>query len=112
MLHADTYFTHVPAGLLGIFALWATLGVPAHSALLVHAGMIFGSLLYDAMHYSFHHGPDLQFGWYQQMKTQHMRHHFRDNSKEFGVTTSLWDWAFGTLAVPLASGADKMDKMQ
>lgn len=64
--------------------------------LLVHAGWLGGSLLYDGMHYSFHHGPDLKFGWYAKMKAQHMRHHFRDNSVEFGVTNPWWDIVFGT----------------
>jgi sterol desaturase/sphingolipid hydroxylase (fatty acid hydroxylase superfamily) len=30
------------------------------------------------------------------MKAHHMRHHFRDNLVEFGVTIDLWDYVFGT----------------
>jgi sterol desaturase/sphingolipid hydroxylase (fatty acid hydroxylase superfamily) len=30
------------------------------------------------------------------MKAAHMRHHFRDNSVEFGVTNPWWDLLFGT----------------
>ena len=86
--------------------------VPVPVAVMLHAGWLSGSLLYDGMHYSFHHGPDIkvsltcalcmgkslcrsrsanlcvpsQLGWYQRMKASHMRHHFRDNQVEFGVT--------------------------
>ena len=63
---------------------------------MLEAGWILGSLLYDGIHYSYHHGPDLPFKWYQKMKAAHMRHHFRDNSIEFGVTTPIWDYVFGT----------------
>lgn len=34
--------------------------------------------------------------WFEEMKAAHMRHHFRDNTKEYGVTTPLWDWVCGT----------------
>lgn len=57
-------------------------------------GWIGGSVVYDLLHYSYHHGPDLPFAWYEHMKAAHMRHHYRDNSKEFGVTSPLWDHFF------------------
>jgi len=57
-------------------------------------GWIGGSVFYDLMHYSYHHGPDLPFAWYEHMKAAHMRHHYRDNSKEFGVTVPVWDHVF------------------
>ena len=57
-------------------------------------GWIGGSVIYDLMHYSYHHGPDLPIAWYQNMKAAHMRHHYRDNSKEFGVTSPMWDHVF------------------
>ena len=95
-LHSSSYYTYLPAGMALVLAAWAGLGVPLPQGLLTHAGWLGGSLLYDGMHYSFHHGPDIQFGWYQKMKAQHMRHHFRDNSIEFGVTNPWWDAIFGT----------------
>ena len=30
------------------------------------------------------------------MKAAHMRHHFRDPAKEFGVICSFWDYPLGT----------------
>lgn len=78
--------------------------LPHHIAFTFVAGVLTGSLIYDGMHFAFHHGPDLKFGWFQYMKAQHMRHHFRDNLVEFGVTVDLWDYVFGTK--PLASKYD------
>ena len=63
------------------------------------AGWLFGSLFYDYMHMAFHFPKeygDFQWSWFQKMKSAHMRHHFRDNSREFGVTTDLWDIVHGT----------------
>lgn len=59
-------------------------------------GWIGGSVIYDLCHYAFHHGPDLPFPWFESMKAAHMRHHYRDNSKEFGVTVPVWDSVFST----------------
>jgi sterol desaturase/sphingolipid hydroxylase (fatty acid hydroxylase superfamily) len=55
------------------------------------AGYFLGSLAYDGIHLSYHFGPDLPIPFYQAMKSAHMRHHFRDNSIEFGVTVDFWD---------------------
>ena len=88
----ETYGTFVPAAQ---FVLHFILPVPA--VLLFIAGWVIGALLYDGMHLSYHFNVDLSWipGW-QKMKDQHMRHHFRDNSKEFGVITDLWDNIYGT----------------
>lgn len=93
----------MPLGFALIAALATMNLLSGHCGLLVHAGWLGGSLLYDAMHYSFHHGPDIKVGWYQKMKAQHMRHHFRDNSVEFGVTNPWWDMVFGTLGAKYTS---------
>merc|ERR1712032_226593 len=61
--------------------------LPRPRALMAFAGIVVGSLMYDAMHLAYHHGPDVKFWWFQKMKAAHMRHHFRDNSREFGVTS-------------------------
>jgi sterol desaturase/sphingolipid hydroxylase (fatty acid hydroxylase superfamily) len=44
--------------------------------------------------------------WFQSMKAAHMRHHFRDNGKEFGVTLDLWDRILGTKVTSVTSKAD------
>ena len=62
------------------------------------AGVLIGSLIQDSIHITYHFGPDLTgiIPGYGLMKAAHMRHHFRDCSKEFGVITSMWDYPLGT----------------
>lgn len=91
VLHLRTYAFYLPLGMVLLLLL-----LPVHIAVMLHAGWLTGSLLYDGMHYSFHHGPDIKIGWYQRMKASHMRHHFRDNQVEFGVTVPWWDYILGT----------------
>ena len=55
---------YVPAGFALVMGLAALGALPVHCGLLVHAGWLGGSLLYDGMHFSFHHGPDIKFSWY------------------------------------------------
>jgi sterol desaturase/sphingolipid hydroxylase (fatty acid hydroxylase superfamily) len=87
VLNVGRYLTYVPVG-LGVFY-WV---VPTRTLLAFTSGAVIGSLLYDGFHYAFHHGPNLDCSWFQYMKAAHMRHHFRDNTVEFGVTTDLWDY--------------------
>ena len=71
---------------------------PIHQVLIFIAGWVLGSLVYDGVHLAFHFNIDLSWVMpgFKRMKAHHMRHHFRDNSKEFGVTTDLWDIVYGT----------------
>lgn len=71
------------------FASW-----PATAALL--GGSYTGYLIYDMMHYYFHHGQVVA-GYLQRMKTNHMDHHYVDPNKGFGVSNLTWDAAFDTL---------------
>lgn len=71
---------------------------PVHSTLMCTASWVLGALIYDGVHLAFHFNWDLNwiFPGFQSLKAHHMRHHFRDNSKEFGVTSELWDYIYGT----------------
>jgi len=75
--------------------------MPTNIVLVLASGVTAGSLMYDAMHLAFHFDDVLpQFVrntyWFKSMQSAHMRHHFRDNSREFGVTVDLWDRVYGT----------------
>jgi len=61
------------------------------------AGVACGFMLYDAIHYYFHHGdaPWLP-EFLKKMKSAHLDHHYKNDSKNFGVTSPLFDWVFGT----------------
>jgi len=61
------------------------------------AGGAFTYMMYDAMHYTFHHGESVWMPAYVRwMKSRHMDHHYKNENKNFGVTCPLWDYVFGT----------------
>ena len=83
----------VPLGALFCLAFYLVLGAPAW--LPFAAGFIAGYVAYDVIHYVLHQGrPRSRLS--RRLREQHMRHHFQDGSRSFGVTTPLWDHVFGT----------------
>lgn len=67
-----------------------------------YCGMLCGYVLYDLTHYAFHHGhfitPTSLLG---RMRKYHLKHHYNDQyNRGFGITSPLWDFAFGTPLVP------------
>lgn len=75
-------------------AFWLLSGSLA-TALLLEAGLFLGYFLYEWVHYSAHfgqaRGPLMKY-W----KAYHLKHHFKDPRGNFGVTSPLWDWIFGS----------------
>ena len=64
------------------------------------AGFLLGYLVYDMTHYYLHHfTPKTRFG--KVMRELHMRHHFQDDTRGFGISAPFWDYVFGT---PLRRG--------
>jgi len=59
-------------------------------------GFIIGYLTYDMIHYATHHFP-MRSRYAKYLKRHHMMHHYKDPEKRFGVSSSFWDWVFGTL---------------
>ncbi len=61
----------------------------------VCAGFFGGYLLYDMVHFGLHHmRPRGRVGrWLREL---HMRHHFEDDERGFGVSVPWWDVVFGT----------------
>ena len=78
-------------GFWGLFVL--VLGTPwAH---VFTAGFLTGYLMYDMTHYHVHHHrPRTRLG--KVVRELHMRHHFQDDTKGFGVSAPFWDYVFGT----------------
>jgi sterol desaturase/sphingolipid hydroxylase (fatty acid hydroxylase superfamily) len=59
------------------------------------AGFLAGYLMYDMTHYHVHHHrPRTRAG--KLVRELHMRHHFQDDTKGFGVSAPFWDYVFGT----------------
>lgn len=51
---------------------------------------------YDSLHYYYHFGPELNIPILRTLRKIHLKHHFRDQNRGFGVTSTLWDNVFGT----------------
>jgi dihydroceramide fatty acyl 2-hydroxylase len=59
------------------------------------AGFLAGYLAYDMIHYHVHHHrPRTRLGRF--LRESHMRHHFQDDERGFGVSAPYWDHVFGT----------------
>lgn len=59
------------------------------------AGFLVGYLFYDITHYAIHHF-NMHSKFWLEIKNHHMRHHYLDSSKGFGVSTPIWDMIIGT----------------
>jgi sterol desaturase/sphingolipid hydroxylase (fatty acid hydroxylase superfamily) len=59
-------------------------------------GFIFGYLLYGSMHYAIH-AWNPPFKWMKPLWRNHHLHHYKDEEKGFGVSTTFWDRLFGTM---------------
>jgi sterol desaturase/sphingolipid hydroxylase (fatty acid hydroxylase superfamily) len=60
-----------------------------------YAGFVSGYLFYDMTHYAVHHF-NMHSKFWLAIKNHHMRHHYLDSTKGFGVSTPLWDILIGT----------------
>jgi sterol desaturase/sphingolipid hydroxylase (fatty acid hydroxylase superfamily) len=66
------------------------------------AGFFAGYLIYDMTHYYLHHfRPHGRLG--RMLRERHMRHHFQDDTKGFGISAPYWDEVFGTSPQPRRS---------
>jgi dihydroceramide fatty acyl 2-hydroxylase len=75
----------------GLFVL--VLGTPWANIFM--AGFLAGYLLYDMTHYHVHHHrPRTRLG--KLVRELHMRHHFQDDTRGFGVSAPFWDYIFRT----------------
>jgi dihydroceramide fatty acyl 2-hydroxylase len=87
----------VPLAVLFVWAFYAVLGSPAF--LPFAAGFLAGYLAYDMLHYHVHHHtPGTRLG--KKLRELHMRHHFQDHERGFGVSAPFWDHVFGTAPKP------------
>ena len=83
----------VPLALI-FYGLFVTV-LPTASANVFAAGFLSGYLVYDMLHYHVHHHrPRTRLG--KLMRELHMRHHFQDDTRGFGVSAPFWDRVFGT----------------
>jgi sterol desaturase/sphingolipid hydroxylase (fatty acid hydroxylase superfamily) len=83
----------VPVGAAVFALLYLALG--SNNAPAVASGFFIGYLIYDMTHYYLHHfrarGPLGRI-----LRERHMRHHFQDETRGFGISAPYWDDLFGT----------------
>lgn len=59
-------------------------------------GFLLGYLMYGSMHYAIH-AWNPPYKWMKSLWRNHHLHHYKDDHKGFGVSTTLWDRVFGTM---------------
>lgn len=59
------------------------------------SGLLVGYAIYMTIHHAVHHWDIRPGDWLYEARNRHMAHHYRDGMF-FGITTGLWDTAFGT----------------
>jgi sterol desaturase/sphingolipid hydroxylase (fatty acid hydroxylase superfamily) len=79
---------------IAMAGLWLLIG-SAVEAVKFMAGFLAGYLYYETTHYRIHftNGEGRLLRW---QRWAHFRHHFHDVTRNFGVTTPIWDWVFRT----------------
>lgn len=66
-------------------------------------GVAAGYLIYTITHHATHH-VEAGNGWLQRRRRWHLQHHQGERTSRYGVTSSLWDHAFGSAGWPRAAG--------
>ena len=83
----------IPLALLFLGLFFVVLGRPLVWP--VAAGFYLGYVIYDTVHFALHHThPKGRFG--HRLRELHMRHHFEDHERGFGVSAPWWDMVFDT----------------
>jgi len=59
-------------------------------------GFLLGYLMYGTMHYAIH-AWNPPFKWMKPLWRNHHLHHYKEQEKGFGVSTTIWDRIFGTM---------------
>ena len=83
----------VPLAALFVYVFYLVIGSPGF--LPFGAAFLTGYLGYDMLHYHVHHHrPKSALG--KRLRELHMRHHFQDHERGYGVSAPFWDHVFGT----------------
>lgn len=81
--------------LSALFYFVFSLTIPFPSNRLFFSGFMIGYLAYDTMHYAFHHFT-FRNKILLALKSHHMKHHYQDPDKGYGVSSAIWDIIFKT----------------
>ena len=67
-----------------------------NNAFVFFPGFLLGYLIYGTMHYAIH-AWNPPFKWMKPLWRNHHLHHYKEQEKGFGVSTTIWDRVFGTM---------------
>ena len=85
----------VPLAVVVVAGIWLAAGSVHGPA--IAAGFLTGYIVYDEIHYALHHhNPSTRIG--KRLRELHMRHHFQDEEKGFGISAPYWDMVFRTFS--------------
>ena len=59
------------------------------------AGFLIGYLFYDISHYAIHHF-NMHSKFWLAIKNHHIKHHYQNPDKGYGVSSPIWDYVFRT----------------
>jgi sterol desaturase/sphingolipid hydroxylase (fatty acid hydroxylase superfamily) len=83
----------IPLASIFMVAFLVVLGTPR--AFPFGGGFLAGYLIYDMIHFALHHHRQrTRFG--RWLREAHMRHHFQDDTRGFGIAAPYWDYIFRT----------------
>ena len=83
----------IPLATIFVLAFVVVIGTP--EAWPFAGGFLAGYLIYDMIHFALHHHRQrTRFGrWLREL---HMRHHFQDDTRGYGIAAPYWDYVFRT----------------
>jgi sterol desaturase/sphingolipid hydroxylase (fatty acid hydroxylase superfamily) len=86
----------VPSLILASIIFLALYFLMAQNVFVFFPGFLLGYLMYGSMHYAIH-AWNPPFKWMKPLWRNHHLHHYKDEHKGFGVSTTIWDRVFGTM---------------
>ena len=88
-------FFSISVKVIAVFML-LSLVIPDLWVAFMFIGFILTVIAYDSIHYYCHFGPETNITWLKNLRINHLKHHYRDQNTNFGVTNNFWDKMFGT----------------
>lgn len=100
----------IPLALLTYVILYAFFGQVYTPGLF--AGVVFGYLCYDMIHYATHHASLRKNKIGLWLKQHHLRHHYQDEHTGYGVSSPLWDVIMRTMPAKTDKESENLEKAQ
>jgi sterol desaturase/sphingolipid hydroxylase (fatty acid hydroxylase superfamily) len=83
---------------IGVILLPLSAATGSHVAVGVAIGVMAGYWWYGIVHHVIHHRADGEsLAYIAHLRARHMRHHYSPRRGNFGVTSPVWDYVFGTV---------------